>query len=190
MASAESSTTVVYDSLIQPLKAEIAELKSKLKTYKEQKDQVKELLLADPTNERVLKLEADILAAIASSEQLIGEKWNSVKQLEESKYTTGVICEAKYEDGSWHAARIEEVLPRIEENEVRKYFVSFIGWNTAAECSLHHLRPFRPPPVDRLCEGAPCKAVLPSTGCFADALIEYPTEKNTVWVTFKGQNNS
>jgi len=182
---------LVEESLIAEDKKAIAELKKKLETYSDQKAQVDELLATDPDNAQVRTLSAQILEAVRLTRQLIDERWVQLKQKEETKYVVGAICEARFEKDKWYTCKIEDVILPKDVDDEKRYLVSFVGFlgDPLQECTLNQLRPFRPPPFDKLVPGTVCRAVF-KTGKFCECVLDQPTRKGTCWVTFQGYQTS
>eukprot|EP00667_Euglena_gracilis_P017070 EG_transcript_17946 len=183
--------SLVEESLIADDKKAIKEMKQKLATYADQKTQVDELLATDPDNLQVQTLSAQIQEAIKLTRNMIDERWAQLKQKEETKYVVGATCEARYEQDKWYTCRIEDVILPKDEDEEKRYMVSFVGFvgQPLQECTLHQLRPFRAPPPDKLAAGTMCRAVF-KTGKFCECVIDQATSKGTCWVTFQGYQTS
>lgn len=182
--------SLVDESLIADDRRAINELKSKLDTYHDQKSQVDELLATDPDNAQVATLVTQISEAIKVTRDMIDQRWKQLKEKEEEKYVVEAVCEAKYDREGWYTCKVEEVVLPADEDDDKKWLVSFFGFpgQPLHECTLHQLRPFKPPPADKLVPGSVCKAVW--KGQYCEAVIDTVTAKNTCWVTFKGYQTS
>jgi len=138
-----------------------AELKQKLDEYRQQLQEVDELLAAEPKNEEYLQIKTDLLDVITLTEDLY-----SLKEAEESAsapaipqpanppapavkvgpvtsglvpptfFAVGTTCEAKFSaDGVWYKAVINSI------SEGGKYHVTYTEYGNAEEVPITDIRP-------------------------------------------------
>ncbi|KAH7576028.1 hypothetical protein ACOSP7_003887 [Xanthoceras sorbifolium] len=136
---------------------------STLSTYKEQLQQVRQLLVDDPGNAEYAEMEKELTEVIALTEELLATaKQNAISgsdigtSISESpsfpqstgnkmesgsisdpheKFTVGTKVQAVYsEDGEWYDATIEAVTPN-------GYHVSYDGWGNKEEVDPANVRP-------------------------------------------------
>eukprot|EP01006_Ploeotia_vitrea_P047834 TRINITY_DN67169_c4_g2_i1.p1 TRINITY_DN67169_c4_g2~~TRINITY_DN67169_c4_g2_i1.p1 ORF type:complete len:329 (+),score=52.13 TRINITY_DN67169_c4_g2_i1:42-989(+) len=191
-SSSSSGVGTVDENFTRVEKDQVNSIEEKLKQYEEQLTQVTNLLEQSPqANPSLEKLKNQINEAIEATNQLLQDAKSKLQTKIEDNLLPGSICEAKYEDdGSWYTVRVDDVLPEIDEDDEKKWQVTFIGYGNTIECTSENLRPFRPPNPDALVPGDTCYAVYSDNGMFYEAVIDKPTDKGTVWVTFKKYNTA
>ncbi|XP_021298369.1 survival of motor neuron-related-splicing factor 30 [Herrania umbratica] len=134
----------------------IEELASNLSTYKEQLQQVRQLLVDDPGNLEYVDMEKELAEVIALTEELlatakqneisvsdIGTSYSSPPaQSKESgktsdygdKFPVGTKVQAVWsEDGEWYDATVEAITPN-------GYFVLYDGWGNQEEVDPANVR--------------------------------------------------
>ena len=97
-------------------------------------------MMPAPLRCQVQQLSTQLQEAIKLTRGMIDERWAQLKEKEEQKYVVGAECEAKYEREGWYTCKIEEVIPPADEDDEKRWMVSFIGF------PLHPLQ---------VCPGAP-----------------------------------
>jgi survival-of-motor-neuron-related-splicing factor 30 len=160
-----------------------AELREKLKEYRQQLQEVEELLEAEPGNEEYEQIKNDLVDVITLTDDLL-----KIKEAEEgsaspeatkttaplpytsapltalaasSMFTVGTACEAKFsEDGVWYKATINAVL------EGGKYHVTYSEYGNSEEVQVTDIRPLIDPSKKKL--SAVKRPVVP------DAIKEIP----------------
>ncbi|XVE89330.1 hypothetical protein DITRI_Ditri19aG0193500 [Diplodiscus trichospermus] len=134
----------------------IEELASNLSTYKEQLQQVRQLLRDDPGNLEYVDMEKELAEVIALTEELLTTaKQNEISgsdigtsvsappaQSKESaktsdygdKFPVGTKVQAVWsEDGEWYDATVEDITPN-------GYYVSYDGWGNKEEVDPANVR--------------------------------------------------
>ncbi|KAL5555046.1 hypothetical protein UlMin_037282 [Ulmus minor] len=152
----------------------IEELASNLSTYKDQLQQVKQLLVDDPGNSEYADMERDLIEVIALTEELLAtakqnensgpnigtiagassgspqQNWNekdlgSISDHHE-KFPVGTKVQAVWsEDGEWYTATIEAHTPI-------GYYVSYDEWGNKEEVDPDNIRPIEEGAVNALLE--------------------------------------
>ncbi|KAJ4717624.1 survival of motor neuron-related-splicing factor 30-like [Melia azedarach] len=141
----------------------IEELFSNLSTYKEQLQQVRQLLVDDPGNTEYADMEKELTEVIALTEELLATaKQNSISGTEtvtsasaspnllhsrenkmesgsisdhDNKFAVGSKVQAVWsEDGEWYDATIEAITPN-------GYYVTFDSWGNKEEVDPANVRP-------------------------------------------------
>lgn len=134
----------------------IHDLASSLSTYKEQLQQVRQLLADDPGNAEYVDMEKELAEVIALTEELLATaKQNEISGSDigtsvsaaaaqskemvktsdyEDKFPVGTKVQAVWsEDGEWYDATVEAVTPN-------GYYVSFDGWGNKEEVDPANVR--------------------------------------------------
>nr|KJB66539.1 hypothetical protein B456_010G142900 [Gossypium raimondii] len=134
----------------------IDDLASSLSTYKEQLQQVRQLLADDPGNAEYVDMEKELAEVIALTEELLATaKQNEISGSDigtsvsaaaaqskemvktsdyEDKFPVGTKVQAVWsEDGEWYDATIEAVTPN-------GYYASFDGWGNKEEVDPANVR--------------------------------------------------
>lgn len=151
----------------------IQELASNLSLYKDQLNQVRELLNDDPSNTEYVDMERELCEVIALTEELLATaKQNEIsastaapnasasptlsthkenKELDsgydhQEKLPVGTKVQAVWsEDGEWYDATIEAYTPN-------GYYVSYDNWGNKEEVDPANIRPIQEGTVDALLE--------------------------------------
>lgn len=153
----------------------IDDLTSNLSTYKEQLQQVKNLLVDDPGNSEYADMENELKEVIALTEELlatakqseisgldVGTSANGSPSLHEAarisqhelmdfsdhsdKFSVGTKVQAVWsEDGEWYDGTIEALTPN-------GYIVSYSGWGNKEEVDPANVRPIEEGTVNALLE--------------------------------------
>ncbi|MED6131169.1 hypothetical protein PIB30_007464 [Stylosanthes scabra] len=145
----------------------IEELASNLSTYKDQLQQVRQLLKDEPGNSEYVDMERELNEVIALTEELLATaKENEIGgsnagpdasapsnegELEissdhQDKYPIGTKVQAVWsEDGEWYDATIEAYTPN-------GYYVSYDNWGNKEEVDPANIRPIQEGTVDALKE--------------------------------------
>eukprot|EP01063_Lacrimia_lanifica_P017971 TRINITY_DN24947_c0_g1_i1.p1 TRINITY_DN24947_c0_g1~~TRINITY_DN24947_c0_g1_i1.p1 ORF type:complete len:368 (+),score=124.95 TRINITY_DN24947_c0_g1_i1:43-1104(+) len=160
-------------------------LEERMRTYNEQLEQVLALIGEDPDNEDVLVIKADVEAGIAATLQ-------KLEIAKRASYVEGAYVEAqtdwgtgKHHQGQWDIVKILSV--STAPDGVTTYKVVAVGYSQVFELGVEKLRPFKP--STNLTAGSHVEAVNPNSGLWAPADVDTVTDKNTVWVLFKGSKN-
>ncbi|KAB2077927.1 hypothetical protein E1A91_A06G126800v1 [Gossypium mustelinum] len=134
----------------------IHDLASSLSTYKEQLQQVRQLLADDPGNAEYVDMEKELAEVIALTEELLATaKQNEISGSDigtsvsaaaaqskemvkpsdyKDKFPVGTKVQAVWsEDGEWYDATVEAVTPN-------GYYVSFDGWGNKEEVDPANVR--------------------------------------------------
>ncbi|XP_007023149.2 PREDICTED: survival of motor neuron-related-splicing factor 30 [Theobroma cacao] len=134
----------------------IEELASNLSTYKEQLQQVRQLLVDDPGNLEYVDMEKELAEVIALTEELLATaKQNEISGSDigtsysappaqskeagktsdyEDKFPVGTKVQAVWsEDGEWYDATVEAITPN-------GYFVLYDGWGNKEEVDPANVR--------------------------------------------------
>ncbi|PRQ19660.1 putative chromatin remodeling & transcriptional activation CHROMO-DOMAIN family [Rosa chinensis] len=152
----------------------IEELASNLSTYKEQLQQVKEVLAHDPGNSEYADVERELHEVIAMTEELLatakqnqnfgleigtrGSASPSFPQSQKSENDAGSISDYHNnfapgtkvqavwsEDGEWYEATIDSLTPN-------GYYVTYDGWGNKEEVDPANVRPIQEGAVNALLE--------------------------------------
>ncbi|XP_058752815.1 uncharacterized protein LOC131626003 [Vicia villosa] len=146
----------------------IQELASNLTIYKDQLNQVRELLNDEPSNSEYVDMERELCEVIALTEELLATaKQNEISVAAESpslsrskenkaeldshfdhqdKFPIGTRVQAVYsEDGEWYDATVEAYTPN-------GYYVSYDSWGNKEEVDPANIRPIQEGTVDALVE--------------------------------------
>ncbi|CAK8564534.1 unnamed protein product [Lathyrus sativus] len=146
----------------------IQELASNLTIYKDQLNQVRQLLNDEPSNSEYVDMERELREVIALTEELLATaKQNEISVATESpslsrskenkaeldshfdhqeKFPIGTRVQAVYsEDGEWYDATVEAYTPN-------GYYVSYDSWGNKEEVDPANIRPIQEGTVDALVE--------------------------------------
>ncbi|KAI5414352.1 uncharacterized protein LOC127138244 [Lathyrus oleraceus] len=146
----------------------IQELASNLTIYKDQLNQVRQLLNDEPSNTEYVDMERELCEVIALTEELLATaKQNEISVATESpslsrskenkaeldshfdhqeKFPIGTRVQAVYsEDGEWYDATVEAYTPN-------GYYVSYDSWGNKEEVDPANIRPIQEGTVDALVE--------------------------------------
>ncbi|CAL5199659.1 unnamed protein product [Lathyrus oleraceus] len=146
----------------------IQELASNLTIYKDQLNQVRQLLNDEPSNSEYVDMERELCEVIALTEELLATaKQNEISVATESpslsrskenkveldshfdhqeKFPIGTRVQAVYsEDGEWYDATVEAYTPN-------GYYVSYDSWGNKEEVDPANIRPIQEGTVDALVE--------------------------------------
>ena len=190
----------------------VADLQIQLAQYTEQLEQLKNLVNQDEENQAdYTGLINDVENAINLTNQLIQLKTLEEQQEEQEPsqstplFKEGDFCYGLYE-GLWYVAVVTRIIDntkkiaaemaRSEPNERSKrpkfeYLIRYVGYGNTDFVSKerYSIKEYYHPSNEFLQTGTKCLAVDVNDpdGPYQDAVIDKLTEKETVWVSFKGK---